>query len=499
MHILTLKLKSGKRFSNQIIYWYPIRVFGNYLISMNIGTIASFKMIKDEWINDRIIASYILNKYNLCFFYIGEQGNKKIFDVFKDKSLIVKNNSLNYIFSDIEISDILSKAMPPQLSTQFLDKPQREIFLYNLFVDIFGDMWIVEFSEIKINCVHCTKQISPHPIIHLLNFMSFSKDYYKKIIYFLLQNGFLVEWTNTTQVIKNPNDYILITCQKLSDNKILSRRDLDKTIETIVSEIFNKYEIFRIIRLATQSGNDDSILKRLIENLYDKLPTSEQKSIGYSCANFQPKLIITSVVIDFIITAESKYQLESVYNSLKGISTKVFYYDTLNHKTIVEKYEILKAMHNNSEGRNRFRCLIDFFPIDYQALPSKIYKISNAIKAVLINKKIYNNIKEMWIKKIKTQIFTPPQFEDDILYSIADNKEWFITRRTLNDYINEDDGSKTVFIDIVCDYQLFKGKEQSFAFEYEYSRDMQRVYSTLNYKISKEHNYNQFWTEYSIE
>jgi len=495
MYKLVLKSNCGKNIlANQSIYWYPLKITKEILISINVGTLRSIQTVKKFWAGGRIISTYPLDNETICFFYLGSRGDPNVSYSFGEKPLIVEDECLNYFFSDTDINDIYEKTKKIRKDTTISDKLEIEDYCYKIFKDALEPEWIIKFSKIKDISKYCTDKIAPHPILHLVSFTRtdvFSKRYYKKMLQYLLLENFLVDWANPDDIPINLRKDILIQCGILSGNEIQSINDLNESIGKIIFELFEKYEIFEIVYLASQCGNQNSIFKVLMENLYALLPSKEYS--GKKSYNFQPKFLIKSVELHFIQMTKSEYKIKNLYKILNTIFDEVELYDVIMHKVISDEADILIAMrHHEHSNRYRFLCKIEISPlIDYLDLPDHIFDLGNAIKTILIKNRLNNFIKEMWIKKLELEIITPPQFEKDVVFSLAQN--WVIERNTSKDRLDKLSNVKTIHVDIACDYVVFRRGE--FLFSFDYTREIQYVYSILNKRLNFIHNFTQFPVE----
>lgn len=502
MYELVLRSNSQKNiFSHQEIYWYPLKIASpNMLISINISTLRSYEWVKKYWYGGRIVSAYILDAYNVCFFYLGSRGDPLISKAFKEKPVVVKNECLNYIFSDNEMKEIYHEMKNSNKLEENSSNLSSEIsldFCSKVFQKTFEPMWNVEFSFIE-DCDYCTELVSPNPILHFLQYTTsdvFSEKYYKKLFKFLLKKGFLASWLHVED-IGSTSTYqeIFDECRRLSDNQILSNRDIDNKIEIIVSEIFEKYEIFEAIYLASQCGSPDSEIHILFENLYNMLPKNRKINIEQSIFRFQPIFKIKSIEVHFIQATETRDQLKDLYFTLSTICPTVRYYDFSQHKVLFDEYSILKAIRKYEPNtRYRFICDIEIFPsIDYLQLQNKVYEIGNAIKTILNLNDDNKILNEMWVKNINMQIFTPIQFENDVIYALSQN--WLIVRDSKKDYVDEKTKTKVIFVSLACDYAVFRNSK--FIFSFNYITEIQYAYAVLNEKLVLKHNFTHFSVDF---
>ena len=491
-----LKLKENNLSNilyNQEIYWYPLKITSrNQLISINIATNESIDKVGKFWAGGRIISDFQLDYENKCLFYLGSKGNPLIAEIFGEKQLIVEDKSLNYFFSEKEIEEIYNNLKDHKNYVDISEKYDMEDFILKVLEKKLDKEWIIDFSKTKIKNKYCTDNIAPHPILHLVYFTRsnvFSKVYYKDLFQFILQKDFLVNWIDPKEIPNNSKNYVLAWCKNISKNDIKSTDDLRQTIKKIVIEIFDKYEIFGMIYLASRVGDQNSVVKILFENLHSLLPDKAKEYVEQGFYKFQPKLMVNSIELHFIQIASSEYKKRNLYESLNEIFDEVKYYDMFQHKTLSEPTDIFYALKHHETNRFRFICRIDIDPpIDYQDLSDKIYELGNAIKTIKKMKNINKLIREMWVKKINLKIFTPPHFEDDVVYSLS--HKWLITRKVSDDRSTKE--GKYIHIELACDYEVFNGG--NFKFSFDYSRDIQYTYTILNERLALKHNFTQFST-----
>lgn len=493
MNKISLKPKRNNPFSDQTIFWYPIIVTpsGN-LISLNIATNEKFERLGKLSNKGYVLSEYQLNQENICFLYHGNKIDQLI-DNFGEKAFITDDGSINYFFSEIELNDIYKKINNEKDSDEIVFKNIRQFSIYELSKR-FGSEWSINISEVDESSIYSTNLISPHPIIQLIDTSDkvLDKSYYKELLIYLLRNDFLVSWITPDEIPTNLRLKILKKYNQLS-NENKNEHYLGTIIEELITDIFNKLEIFRIIYLAVQCGSDNSILKRLMQNLFSLLPQKKQVEVDIGCINFQPKFVVKSVELHFIEKAEDRVQLSKIYECLKEISRNVKFYDIVQHKILVDEELIHKAMKNHQVGkRYRFISEISIAPaIDYSELHLKVMELANAIVAILSKKYSPNEnyqlrVKELWVKKIGLKVFAPPQFESDVMYSLS--QKW-ITKKTKDHSLNEN-GIKIMDIDLYCDYPVFVNGE--FSFSFDYTRDAQLVYSSLNNELKHKYNFDQF-------
>ncbi|MCK4798273.1 MAG: hypothetical protein KAT05_12905 [Spirochaetes bacterium] len=443
MYHLKLKSNVGKNiFSSQKIYWYPLVITPrNDLISINISTIVSYKHIKRFWASERVNLTFPLDNSNYCFFYFGSSGDPQIIrKVFKEKPLLVDNNCLNYFYSEREIKDLYNRLKNiKQYKNIFVKNSNIEDAYRKIFKSFLTSDWDVEFYKVQNLCQYCTEQIALNPILHLVNFTqsyTFSKRYYKKMLEFLLIEGFLIDWIEPKDASQDKKNRLLNWCDNFSENEIKSIHDLNESIKEIVTELFDKYEFFRTSYLAAQCGTQNSIFKKLITNLYSFLPKNKQNYIKKGYYPFQPKLLVKSIELDFIKMTSGKYKIHNIMQNLKKIFNDIESYEIHQHKILKDETDFLFAKRDHYTNRYRFLCTIKLFPyIDYLNLADKISELGYAIRTILSDINLNNNIKEMWVKKIELEIITPPQFEEDAVQALASN--WLVKRTPSKDRTDE--------------------------------------------------------------
>lgn len=490
MYHLFLRSKSREEvLYGQKIYWYPIGTTRKkHLISINIGTSQSYRNANKFWAGGRTISVYKLDSENICFFYWGSQGDPLIAEEFGEKPVVVKNEGLNYYFSDEEIEEIC-KNNDSYDKTKDNNDNYKVKFCTEIFNEALSNNWNLEFKRLDDLCEYGTEYVCPNPILQLIYFTdsnAFSEIYYKQVLEFLLKRGFLVYWIDPEEL--DDLNSVLIECRRISKDKIKGTRELRNCINEAVQDLFNKYEIFRACYLASQCGSENSLFKILIENLHSLLPAKEKQYVEKGFYFFQPKLIVNSVELHFIQTTGSKAQAINLYRDLLGITDKVNYYHVLQFKANIEHLTAKSLETYPFKNRYRFICKINLGSVDYSKLPEQIKETIKAIKTVLIKRNTSVFIKEMWIKSIDFKIFTPPQFEDDIVYSLANNL--LIKRYSSKDCVDEEYLTKIIHISLACDYKIFE--DSKFDFSFNYITDMQRVYSMLNRRLALKHNFSQF-------
>jgi len=193
MYKLTLESKKRK-FRDQEVYWYPLKITDDgQLASINIATVRSYKKVKRSFSGIRVTSAYHLDKNNICFFYIGRQGDKSIFYEFGEKQFLIKDNKIHYQFSDYEMGVIKNEL---ERNCSFKREDSTPIMIESLQKHL-GENWIIGFNKISGLDRFSSKHISPNILLHLLNYIDgtkFEKDYYKDLYRFLVKSDFLVHW-----------------------------------------------------------------------------------------------------------------------------------------------------------------------------------------------------------------------------------------------------------------------------------------------------------------
>lgn len=484
MYKLTLEPKSKKYIlKNQSIYWYPLKLtLRGQLISINIANNKSLNIVRKFWSGRRIAATYPLDENNSLFFYLGIQGNIHIFNTFKEKPLFIDEGCLSYIFSEIEVREILDK-FEKKGSIKISENNQgAENLCLKLFEQLFSSEWIIKFYKLENSGKYGTEQISPHPIVHFLNFTkkeTFSRSYYKELFLYLLKRDFLVHWLNLEDVSQEEQSEILSDCIKISMSNVKNREDLTIFIKSFILEIFEKYEFFSISYLASQCGSAHSIFKLLMDQLHSLLPEKEKKYIESGYSLFQPKIMIRSIELHFIQASMSRIEAKILKHSLKIIFNEVSYHEAIFSRRYSKRYT----------KRYRFLCKIILpYLIDYTELSNEIYILGSAIRTILSKSRSNPIVEEMWVKELGLQIVTPPPFEDDTIISIS--HIWLIPSGAYKNFYDKNILAKVIYLNIACDYLVFKNGE--FEFTFDFSREMQYAYSILNHKLAINHNFSQF-------
>ena len=499
MYLLNLIPKSSQNIlTDQSIFWYPLKLTTRrQLISINISTIESFENIKKMWAGRRIAASYKLNNSNICFIYFGYRGSKIIADTLGERPLYEGKRALNYYFSDMEIEDIYKTIKLASGEEYDITTSDNEIIIscQHQFERYFEKEWDTKFTKIERTAQYSTNLIAPHPIMHLLDFIDgslFTEIYYKQLFLFLLKNDLLMKWIHPIDIADNLRSSILEDSINISKNEIKNIYELDKSIQKIAVDIFNKCEIFNSLFLSVQFGNKKSIIKKLLNNLYSLLPDREKQIVEKASYYFQPKVLIKSIEIHFIIRYLSPSRLDNIYNDLKELFDNVEYYSSQKRDMI----EIADQSHighkkyiNSTINRHRFFCkFILYNPIDCSKLQIKVQELGDSINVILKENRIRESIEEMWVKAISIQALMPPSFEDDFQYAIS--HAWPVARETNKDFVDSVENIKSVHYIIYCDYPVYK--REQYLFPLEYSKDIQYLYSILNNRLVQLHNFSQF-------
>jgi len=494
MYKICLRPINNNPFKNQTIFWYPLQTtqFGNF-VSFNIATGKNFKHLEKLSNKGYILAEYFLNPENICFIYHGNKIDNLV-DNFGEKAFITNNGKISYFFTESELRSIYEKNVGLNYSNDITFK-DIQYFTNHELSKKFREDWEFEFSLLNKTCKYSSDLFLPHPIIQLIDCTSkkLGEIYYREMLIYLLNRSFLVSWINIDDISSNLRSDILNKYNELAKTS-KKEHDLPTIIKNITVDLFNRSDIFRIVYLAAQCGSSNSVLKAMMNNLYSLLPFENKEYIDSGYINFQPKVTVESIELHFIQSTSFEWELIKIYEALLEISKNVKFYDIVEHK-ILEDEELIRKSFKTHKISNRYRfiCDISIFPvIDYSKLNLKVSELSDAIVAIL-NKCATSgihriSIKELWIKRIGLIIFTPPQFEEDVMYSLS--QKWIINHFHLKDCTYEKNGVKTMNVDLYCDYPVFTNEE--FSFSFSYSCDIQYMYSILNETLKNKHNFSQF-------
>lgn len=470
MYKLTLESKKRK-FRDQEVYWYPLKITDDgQLVSINIATVRSYKKIKRSFSGIRVTSAYHLDKNNICFFYIGMQGDKSIFHEFGEKPFLIKDSKINYQFSDYEMGVIKHEF---ERSRSLRREDSTPMMIESLQKNL-GENWIIGLNKISGIDRFSSKHISPNILLHLLNYIDgtkFEKNYYKDLYLFLVKFDFLVHWIDIDDLWDYDKNQILLSCRNISYGEIINEDDLRKAIKQITAELFYNFEIFKILYIASQYGDNRSTTRLLFKNLHALLPNDTKDYVNQGFYNFQPKMMIYKIELHFIKNFISKSKIKPLIKSLRNIFNSV---------------KIYRVYTPRRGYRIRFLCTVED-SIDPSNLPGLIEMTGKAIQNILTQNNLPKYIEEMWVKSIGVKILTPPQFEDDALYSIGHN--WLVNYENNKNYVDKELMVKVVHVVLLCDYLVFSSK--GFQFGFDFSNQFLYTYYILNKLLKNKYNFSQ--------
>lgn len=488
MYLLKLSptTRSGKSIlGDQTVYWYPIKVCDEMFTSVTIIDRGQHETLKSKWVEDgRTIVSFNIDGYTVCI-YSGTVGDKRVIPLFNEKPFLVKDGNICYFIPNDELfNDIFYKVDDYIRNIQFSKRFKLDKKLYSnfqrastdvekckiFFEDYFQPGWTVELTSIETDvCAFCTRDIGLNPVLNLISIMPadmWENKYQKELFIYILKNGFLMNWIEVKQIddaklkIELKDTYTNITKEKLSDT------ELNNIIKSIINNLFYKGGIFHTLYKTAASASDESSVN-LFDLLFCLMPEEEIKYIDFP--RVQPKVIINGIEFHFIQYAKKDKEIEDMKNELK--KEKIFDKE-------LEVYKLGKADVNKGFFRYRFIGKIGIAQ-DYVYLPRTIRCISNAIKNIAKGRNLHQEGEEMWIRRIKIKIITPPQFEHDVWQAfgrIHPLIPYPIDKPSIR--IEEEKKLGILDAEIICDYKVYNCGIYIFAKKFNY--DFQRKYARLN-------------------
>lgn len=482
---------SGKSIlDDQTVYWYPIKVCDEMFTSVTIIDREQHETLKSKWTKDgRTIVSFNIGGYTVCI-YSGTVGDKRVIPLFNEKPFVVKDGNICYFIPNDELfNEIFYKIDDYIRNIQFSKRFKLDRKLYSnfqrasadvekckiFFEDYFQPGWTVELTPIETDvCTFCTPEIGLNPVLNLISILPddmWKNKYQKELFIYMLKNGFLMNWIEINQIddaklkMGLKDAYTNITKEKLSDI------ELDNIIKSIVNNLFYKGSVFNILYLIAACASDESSVN-LFDLLFCLMPEEEIKYIDFP--KFQPKVIINGLELHFIQYAKKDKEIEELKNELK--KEKIFDKE-------LEIYKLGRGKIDKRLFRYRFIGKIGIAQ-DYAYLPRTLRRISNAIKNVAKDRNLRQEGEEMWIRRIKIKIITPPQFEYDVwqAFGIIHPLIPYPVDKSL---IRIEEGKKLGIIDaeIICDYKVYN--DGTYIFSKKFNYDFQRRYARLNRLLSQ--------------
>lgn len=452
-------------------YWYPQKIEANQFISLNISsadTLRSF--IPLALPEGSVFGAFPINDNEICYIYSGTLTSNRISASLGLRQFFVTNDALIYLIPDEDFkknicqdvnmyirgviegdsSAISLMADDFKILREILTTPiAANLDLYARFFEIYCEKRCKAHISYVKSDKYCTAKVGLHPLLYIVESIPTStwiKEQDRDLFVYLLQQDFLVDWMDITDLDETRQRRILSEMRNIIPE--IDRFKFKTIVTNIVKDLIDKRDIFTIIYFLSRYEGGSATLKKLFDNLFFFLSKDAEKYLLYP--KFQPKLFIDGFELHLILmdTMRNKDQMKS---DLKEIFDEV---DDFR----VGVYEPEQYL------RYRFVCKAKRGGqyIDYMDLPNIIEDTARAVTTLakqnemLFIDNLYkgSRMKESWLKRLNLRIVTPPQFETTTLGAFS--KRWILQRK-----ITEDIEKVYLFtiedVNKICDKNFDKG------------------------------------------
>ena len=457
MYKLTLKPGKGyklvfkPRRSNEIrkifmndTYWYPQKIEDKRFISLNISSADTLKkFIPLALPEGNVFGAFSINNNEVCYVYSGSLTNNRVSASFGLRPFFVTNETLIYFIPDEDFKNIcqdvnmyirkvIEDGSGPislmdedfKILRKILTTPiAANLGLYARFFEIYCEKKCKAHISYVKSHKYCTAKVGLHPLLYIIESIPTStwiKEHDRVLFVYLLQQDFLVDWMDITDLDETKQRRILSGMQKIIPE--INRFNFEIKVTEIVKYLIDKRDIFTILYFLSRYEGGSATLRKIFDNLFFLLPKDAEKYLLYP--KFQPKLFMDGFEIHFILmdTLQNESQMKS---DLKEIFDDV---DSFR----VGLYEPERYL------RYRFVCKAkrEGKYIDYMDLPDMLEDTCRAIITLAKRNKMKfmekeSRMKESWLKRLNLRIVTPPQFESTTLEAFS--KKWILQRKVSED------------------------------------------------------------------
>lgn len=428
-------------------YWYPQKVEEKQYISLNISPIDTLKkFIRLALAEGNIVSAFPINNNEVCYVYSGTLKDNPISVSFGLRPFFVTNDTLIYFVPDedfkknmcqdinVYIRKVIEDGSGPISLMDDDSKILREILTTPIAANL--DLY-AKFFEIyckkrcKVHVSHlnsykyCTEKVGLHPLIYIIESIpteTWIKEDDRDLFVYLLQQDFLVDWMDMTELDEKRRIRIFSEMQKAIPE--INRLNFEIKVKNLVKNLVKKCDIFTVLYFLTRYEGGSATLKKILDNLFYLLPRETGEHLSYP--KFQPKLFIDSFELHFILRSEHIGKIDQMKRDLLKIFDKVDFFRAGRYepKPYLRRYRfICKA---NREGHF----------IDYMDLPNLIGDTARAVITLAKQNNMLfigeeSRMKESWLKRLNIRIITPPQFETTTLEAFS--KRWILQRKVSED------------------------------------------------------------------
>ena len=427
-------------------YWYPQKIEDKRFISLNISSADTLKkFIPLALPEGNIFGAFPINNNEVCYVYSGSLTNNRISASLGLRPFFANENHLFYFFPDEDFKNIcqdvemnIKKVIEDSSGSVSIMNEDLKILrkilttpiavnldLYARFFEIYCEKKCKAHLSYVKSHKYCTAKVGLHPLLHIVELISsraWIKEHDKNLFIYLLQQDFLVDWRDITELDETRQRRILSGIKEIIPE--INRFNFKIKVKNIVKNLVNKCDIFTIFYFLSRYEGGSATLKKIFDNLFYSLPKETGEYLTYP--KFQPKLFIDGFEMHFILLSENIGKIYQMRRNLREIFDKVDFFRVgiYEPKPHLRRYRfICKA---NREGQY----------IDYMDLPNILEVTCKAIITLVKQNKLEfveeeSRLKESWLKRINLKIVTPPQFEITTLEAFS--KRWVLQRKVSKD------------------------------------------------------------------
>lgn len=428
-------------------YWYPQRIKGKRFISLNISSADTLKRFVPLALPEgNIFGEFPINDNEVCYVYSGSLTGNRVSASLGLRPFFVSNDTLFYFFPDEDFKTIchdvgmkVRKVVENSSgSVSIMDENLRKLRkilttpiaanlgLYARFFELYcEDKCKAHLSYVNVDSQrYCTAKVGLHPLLHIVELIpsrAWTKERHRNLFVYLLQQDFLVDWVDITELDETRRIRILSGIKRITPE--ITRFNFKIRVNNMIKNLVNKCDIFTICYFLSRYEGGAATLKKLFDNLFYVLPEETEAYLSYP--KFQPKLFIDGFEMHFILSGNIAkiYQMEmdlwEIFDEVASFGVGIS-----EPKPHLRRYRfVCKAKRERQY-------------IDYMDFPDILDGTCNAI-ITLVNQnelqfvKQQSRLKESWLKRINLRIVTPPQFETATLEAFG--KSWILHRKVSKD------------------------------------------------------------------
>jgi hypothetical protein len=432
-----------KNFMNDT-YGYPQKIEDNHVISLNISSVDTLKrFIPLALPSGSICGAFPINDNEVCYVYSGTLTDNPISASFGLRPFFVTNDTLIYHIPDEDFKKIcqdvnmyIKKVIEDGSGSVSLMGEDLEILreilttpiaanldLYAKFFEIYCEKKCKAHISYVNSHKYCTAKVGLHPLLYIIESIpteAWIKEHDRDFFIYLLQQDFLVDWMDMTDLDETRRRRILSEMRNIIQE--IDRFNFEIIVTKIVKDLIDKRDIFTIIYFLSRYEGVSSTLKQIFDNLFFLLPKDAEKYLLYP--KFQPQLFIDGFEIHFILM-DTLRNIDRMKSDLKEIFDEVDSFSVGVYEP--EQYIRYRFICKAKKGRKY---------IDYMDLPSILEDTFRAIITLARQNEITfiekgSLMKESWLKRLSLKIVTPPQFETTTLEALS--KRWILQRKVSED------------------------------------------------------------------